>query len=608
MRKYGFGIAALCVAAWTLSGQGPQVPANHPPVAPVKNRTRAAELTEQLRPSEAAQPAARLPKKNLIDEFIFGKMEKDGIPNAPLASDEEFFRRIHIDLTGRTPHDDELRAFLESKDPAKRDQLIDKLASSKNYEARWSYFYGDLFKSAYNRIGNDGKNVFHKWIYDNIHLDRSYKAMVEEMLSANAISNWNTGPASYVARWVVIGANCDEEIHEDTADEEAIQSAKHFLGVDLSCVSCHDGKNHLEKINLWLAARKREELWKTAAFFGKTRVLRRTEVSTAQDEYSIDDEGPGYDPSSESVVRVPRRGKKSLLDAAFLLTGKAADQNAPLRPQYAKMLTEDPQFARAQVNLLWAEMFGVGIVDPPLDFDLARLDPTSPPPSPWALQPSHPELLEALAQYFRDNKYSIRSVLKLIAKSNAYQLSSQFPGEWKGSYAPYFARKFVRRMKAEEIHDSLVNATGIVTPVPIPGLDIRKNFAMELYDPEDAQRSRDPAVADMHFFLESFGQTNREYSERTNDGAITQAVLLMNSPFVLRQIKASPNSFLGELLKQPAADEDRIARLFQRFLVRQPTQREISLSKDVVKSGVGAKGWEDLQWLLVNKVEFVHNY
>src|SRR5262249_11021720 len=161
------------------------------------------------------------------------------------------------------------------------------------YEARWTYFFADLYKNAFNRIGTDGKNVFNKWIHDNIHMDRSYKTMVEEMLTANAVSNWYVGPASYVSRWGVIGFNCDDELHEDTADEEVINSTKQFLGVDLSCISCHDGARHLEKINLWLSQHKREELWKTAAFFGKTNVLRRTEISTAQDEYSIDDDGLG---------------------------------------------------------------------------------------------------------------------------------------------------------------------------------------------------------------------------------------------------------------------------------------------------------------------------
>ncbi|MGH9201942.1 MAG: DUF1553 domain-containing protein, partial [Vicinamibacterales bacterium] len=258
-------------------------------------------------------------------------------------------------------------------------------------------------------------------------------------------------------------------------------------------------------------------------------------------------------------------------------------------------------------GLVGSEMFGVGIVEPVFGFDMARLDPRNPPPAPWDVQPSHPELLEALAQYFRDNNHSIRSVVKLIAKSNAYRLSSQFPGEWKAGYAPYFARKFVRRLKAEEIYDSLVSATNVFTDVPIRGTDVKIRFAHEAYSPDEFIRGvNDPVLKEIHFFLESFGQTNRQSSERSNDGAITQAVQMMNSPLVHRQIRAADGSYLAGLLKQPLPDEDKITRLFERFLVRRPTPAELANARALVASG--SEGWEDLQWLLVNKVEFVHNF
>jgi hypothetical protein len=545
-------------------------------------------------------------RKNFIDDHILDKMKADGIPNAPLSSDEEFFRRVHIDLTGRIPGDSELRAFLESSDAEKRDKLVDKLVTTHAYKAKWTYFFGDLAMSAANRIGNEGKNIFYRWLYDNIHLDRPYNLMVRDMLTANAASNWYVGPASYVARWVVIGVTCEDAVHEDTSDELAINSAKHFLGIDLNCVSCHDGKNHLEKINSWLTQRKRDELFRMGAFFGKTRVLRRVEVATTQDEYSIDDSGPGYEGSARTVVRVPRRAPKGPVEPSFILTGERPDPAKNPREEYARMLTSHPQFARTAVNLMWAEMFGVGIVDPPLDFDLARIDPKTPPPQPWTLQPSHPELLEALAMYFTENNYSLRSVHKLIAKSSTYQLSSRFNGEWKASYARYFARKFVRRLKAEEIHDSLVQATGLYTEIPIRGTDVRAKYATETRSPEDF-KGKGRLLQDVNFFLESFGQTNREYGERTNEGDITQAILLMNSPFVLRQVKATQGSFLAGLLDKPGSTDEKITKLFQRFLVRRPLPEELASARELV-GGDSPQAWEDLQWLLVNKVEFVHNF
>lgn len=586
---------AICIVAGTAAEK--EFPKNHPATAKHgSERAKAAKLTEQVASAAPAGPMAPVPRRNFIDEQIFGKMERDKIPHAPLATDAEFFRRVHIDLTGRIGDDEALRKFIADPDAAgKRDKLIDSLVGSKAFLAKWAYWFGDLSMAAANRVGNEGKNLYYRWLYDNLQVNRPYNQMVTDMLTANAVSNWFVGPASYVARWVVIGVTCEDTVHEDTSDELAIHSAKHFLGIDLQCVSCHDGRNHLEKINLYLTERKREELWKMAAFFGKTRVLRRVEVATTQDEYSIDDNGPGYDASARTVVRIPRRGKGAV-EPAFMLTGEKPEPGKPLRSEYARLLTSHPQFARATVNLFWAEFMGAGLVDPVFQFDLNKLDS----------QPTHPALLEALAQDFRENGYDLRRLFKLVTKSSAYQLSSRFPGEWKGTYTDYYARKFVRRLKAEEVHDSIVAATGLATPVPIRGTDVQARYATETRSPEDF-KGKGPVLKDVNFFLEAFGQTNREYAERTNDGDITQAVLLMNSPFVLRQIKAEPGSYLARLLAENRGPDATVTQLFQRFLQRAPAAEEMAQAKDLVATR-GRAGYEDLQWLLMNKVEFVFNF
>lgn len=582
-----------------------QLPPKHPVVNAPGRREAASSLTQQVGGSMQG-PVGPIARKNFIDEFIFSKIQKDKIPHSPVSSDEEFFRRIHIDMTGRIPDDEDLRKFVASNDAAKRDKLIDALVAGAPFRAKWTYWFGDLAMAATNRIGGEGKNIFYRWIYDNLQVNRPYNEMVSDMLTANAVSNWYVGPSGYVARWVVVGVTCEDTVHEDTSDELAIMTGRHFLGLNLQCVSCHDGARHVEKINLWLAQRKRAELWQQAAFFGKTRVLRRVEVATTQDEYSIDDKGPGYNARARTVVRIPRFGKEGLTDPSFILTGAKPDASKPLRSEFARMITEHPQFARATVNLFWSEMFGVGIVDPVDDFDLLRQDPKNPPPAPWTLQPSHPELLDALAEDFRTHNYDLQRLLKLMAKSNAYQLSSRFPGEWKGTYAKYFARKFVRRLKAEEVYDSIVKATDVYNYVPIRGTDFRARFATEMRSPEDF-KGKGEMLKDINFFLESFGQNNREFKERTNDGDITQAVLLMNSPFVLRQVKALPGSFLSRVITSQAADEDAIRQLFERFLVRRPTREELAWAKDLLATD-RKRGFEDLQWLLINKVEFVFNY
>ncbi len=590
----------MAAAVMRLASAQPGLPKDHPPVRAPARREAASRLTAEVA-GQTTLAGARIPRKNFIDDYIFGKMEKDGIPHAPLAPDAEFFRRIHLDLTGRPPDPGALRQFLASADPDKRDKLVDQLIPSPAFLAKWTYWWGDLAMTNSNRIGTDGRNLFYKYIYDSLHFNRPYHELVEDLLTASALSNWYVGPASYLARWVVIGNTCADTVHEDTSDEIAIHAYRHFLGLNLQCFSCHDGKGHLEKINLWAAGRKRQEVWQQAAFFGKTRVLRRVEISTDRDEYRIDDRGEGYDAAARTVVRIPRNGK-GMVEPVFLLTGEKPDPTRPLRPQFARMLTSHPQFARAAVNLYWAELMGVGIVDPPWEFDLERLDPKRPPPAPWSVQPTHPELLEALARDFREHGYDWQRLMKLVVKSSAYQLSSRFPGEWKDAYAPYYARKFVRRLTAEEMYDAIVKSTEIYTSFPVRGTDMRARFAAEMRSPEDFRPYKD-----INFFLESFGQTNRDYSERTNEGAITQAILLMNGPFVRGQVKASPGSFLARLLDQNLPDDEVIAELYWRFLSRPPEAAEAGMARDLVRAN-RRQGFEDLQWVLINKLEFLFNY
>src|SRR5262249_4706243 len=133
----------------------------------------------------------------------------------------------------------------------------------------------------------------------------------------------------------------------------------------------------------------------------------------------------------------------------------------PRRTAYARLLTSNPQFARATVNYLWKEIFGLGIVEPADSFDLLRQDPATLAPGA-TLQPTHPNLVPRLGNYFVPNHYSPRAILRLMVQSNAYQLSSRYtPGPWNEAWTPYFARHYVQRLSAEELVDALAKATGV---------------------------------------------------------------------------------------------------------------------------------------------------
>jgi hypothetical protein len=437
-----------------------------------------------------------------------------------------------------------------------------------------------------------------------------YDEIVRDMLSAKASSNWYVGPASYLVRWVVLGANCTETAPEDSADDMTVQVFRNFMGVNLQCVSCHDGANHLEKMNAWLTARKREEFWAQAAFFGDTRIQRRVELANTQDEYLIDDRGKGYKGDAESFIRIKRTGEGQI-EPAFILSGEKPQPGKPRREELGRILTSHPQFARATVNNFWAELMGAGIVDPPTEFDLARLDPNSPPEGPWTIQPTHPELLEALTKDFMDNGYDLQRLVKTIVKSSTYQLSSNFPAGWKDSYGKYFARRFVRRMSAEQVHDAIVKASELTTKIQIPKTDTKVDYLVQTRGPYDVVGNRyvDRKLREeLEFFLESFGHTNREFNEPTREGSIIQAVLMMNSSFVKSKAEAVPGSYLAGLLAdRDLGDGELISNLFWRYLTRSPEEQEQQQAFALLSEQGRKKGAEDLQWLLMNKVEFIFN-
>ena len=609
MRRCKLPLGALLLAlpclGQTSSGD---LPPGHPPTDSADRRQQLAAQTES---HAQALPAAAGPVRrvNFIDDHILGKIERDGIPLAPLADDATFFRRVHLDMTGRIPTGAEARAFVADGDPDKRSKLVDRLVGSVDWRDRWTYWHLDLWRTSQNRVGWAGRNLFHDYVADALLLNQPYDEFVRELLTSEARSNWYVGPASYLVRWAVFADNCTEIMHEDTADEMTVMIFQHFMGVNLQCISCHDGANHLEQVNAWLTERKREEFWAQAAFFGNTRVMRRVELRNTQDEYLIDDKDAGrdgYSRAAPSTVRVARQGAGQV-PPAFILGGEQPRPGKPLRSELGRILTSHPQFARAVVNRFWAEFMGAGIVEPLDGFDFSRMDAEGLPDG-WDVQPTHPALLDALAQDFVASGYDLQHLHKRIAKSAAYQLSAIFPAEWKPDYARYFARKFMRRLTAEQVYDAMVKATDLHTPIQIPLTDKRVRYLVQTRGPADLRRSATlgPQLKqDLQFFTESFGQANREFNEPSRGGSIIQAALMMNSNLVKEKSEASSGSYLAGLLEAGASGEQLVDALYWQFLTRAPDEHELSASLDLLSERGPAAGGEDLQWILMNKLDFL---
>ena len=563
------------------------------------------EVTARL--PHVSRSAGPIPRNNYIDDFIFGKMEGDDIPHADLSSDEEFLRRVSLDLTGRLPEPERVREFVADSGPDKRAKLIDELTDAKvdpgaiphpthRFLDRWTYFFSDLFRNGLPELGAKGRNLFWDYINTSLLLNIPYNQLVTEMLTATARSNWESGPSNFLARNHADDSDGLAINHEDTIEDIAISSSRYFLGVNLECVSCHDGKGHLEKINLFLARTKRDQFWRHASFFGGIRIFRGFGIGQ---EFPVEEAPHRYDLKYRSVKRVGRYQADTT--PKFLLAGRTARAEEPLRHAYARMLTSHPQFARATVNLLWSELMAVGIVDPPMEFDLDRQDPKNPPPEPWTIQPTHPELLDALARDFVDHNYNLRYIIKLIAKSSAYQLSCQFHGEWKPAYASYFARHYVRRLSAEQLYDAMSETTGVFVDLPVQGTDQKVKYAMQTRGPSDLE-------GEVKTFLAGFGQSNRDQGEKSISGSMVQASVLLNSGLVKERVQADKGR-LKELLKaEPLKSNEAIVEeLFLAALGRFPTAGEQRIGVTQIEQYREA-GAEDLLWSLLNKTEFLFNH
>ncbi|MCZ6654495.1 MAG: DUF1553 domain-containing protein [Planctomycetota bacterium] len=590
----------------------------------------AEKLTSQaagMRPGETPQAQA-IARKNFIDEHIFGRIEKDGIPHAGRASDREFVRRAYLDVTGRIPTINELTAFLDDKHPGKRSELIDTLVDSEEFVQRWSYYFEDLFRAG-NRMGF-GKNLFHYWIEEWLRLDRPYSGVVADLLTQGGKSSHSSPGALYFARDFVKAKDDPDEpdAHDlinraDSIDEFTITYSKVFLGINLGCISCHDGAHHLERINLFLTGKTREQFFQQAAFYGKTRMLMNWENGfQANTEYTVDDVEPGYPTEAESIVRVPRTGGDNT--PRFILSGEAARPGRLPRDELARFVTGSLQFSRATVNRIWAQLMGFGIVEPVDDFDLARYYADQEIPEGWIVQPSNPHLLDDLAKDFQKSNYSFKHLVRTIMKSSAYQLSSKFEGEWKPAYAAYYPRKFVRILSATELHDAIAVATS--RPGSYKKGDEEVRMARQLIDPAYV-------TTEVAEFFRAFGQQSRDEMPSRSPTSALQAMLMMNSEFVLDRVKAEGNSRVDQLLERIAEDRVVVEQAYRAATGEEPSGQAVeavidrslvdriylsTLSRqalpaemDVALSVLGknrAEGLENLQWALLNKPEFLFNY
>jgi hypothetical protein len=530
---------------------------------------------------------------NYIDVEIFANLSRDGIAAAPTAGDEEFLRRVTVDLTGTIPSADDVEAFLADKSPDKRAKKVDALLKSPAFTDRWTLWFGDLVQNVQAATNTReyylGRNAYYSWIRDSIASNKPYDQMVREALAGEG-NSFSSGVANYVVRQLQRNGP-----PQDTYDNLAAHSAEKFLGIPMLCISCHNGLGHLELVNTYLREKKRYDFWRMAAFFART---------TSRGERYADPANPNANAIVFTVAnnpnlsyrlnttdgnktpRQPAQGQSDIVTPAFLLTGEEPRVGEPYRVAYGRMLTADRQFARNTVNLLWREMFGRGLVEPVNAFDLSKLD----------TQPTHPALLEALASDFIAKNYNLREMLRTIALSGTYQLSSKYNGPQPDE--SYFARRQPHRLQAEFLIDAVGTSTNVPFQFIVQGLGLLTK-ASQLPDPLEARR----APAGM--LMSELGRGNRDDIQRTNDGAISQALSMMNNTVITQRVKRANNSTVQKTLAATSDPNVIVDKLYLATLSRHPTASEKQIAVDYLKGGSLAQRAEDLQFVLLNSLEFL---
>jgi hypothetical protein len=497
-----------------------------------------------------------------IDEMIAARWKAKGVtPSAP-ADDSEFLRRVYLDLGGRIPRVHEVRAFLADKSPDKRRRVVEKVLESPYYVSHFTNVWRALMvPQGNNQFAQAFGPQLEFWLRRRIRDNTPYDRLVREVLTASV----NFNRAQRVGRGGMPEPTpiAFYQANELKAENLAAATSRLFLGVKLECAQCH---NHP------FAKWKREQFWEYAAFFST--------IQTPQGQANVYAGAP--EDSERHEIKIP--GTEKTVQARFL-DGSEPPWKADLgtRETLAAWVTsgENPYFARAAANRLWAHFFGVGIVEP-VDEE-SRDNP-----------PSHPELLNELARQFVLHNFDLKYLMRAITFSKTYQLSSAVAGA-EAPDARLFARMAIKGLTAEQLYDSIALATGYRD-----GGGANQNGFVGF-----------GAVGPRAEFVSRF--TNHSDKRTEFQTSILQALSLMNGQFVSDATSLERSETLAGVIDAPfLTTAGKVETLYLAALGRTPRSDERDrLVKYVERGGPSGdpnKALADVFWALLNSSEFILNH
>jgi Protein of unknown function (DUF1553)/Protein of unknown function (DUF1549) len=506
------------------------------------------------------------PLRNAVDELVFAKLRQMRTLPSPECSDATFARRIFLDLTGQIPTCAEAQAFTASPDPAKREKLIDTLLDSAAYADHWTTKWADLLRVEERLLDVKGVAAFHGWIREGVVSDRPLDEFARAVVSSLG-STYENAPANFY-----------RALREPTLRAEAV--AQVFLGTRLGCAKCH---NH--PFERWT----QDDYYRFSAVFDRIGyTILKNDRKDENDKMEFVGEQVLY-LSDQPELKDPRTSAPP----TPALLGEKADLPAETNhlDSFAQWMSrpEHPLFARVQVNRLWSHLMGSGLVDPVDDFRL-----TNPP--------SNPALLDALTDFFVKNGMKARPLLRLIAQSRTYQLSSTpIPGN--ADDALNYSHPVVRRLPAEPLLDAIHRALDL-TPEFSSYPDTKTAAAI----PGVKLGGRRSSATDSDRFLKQFGKSPRTTTcgcERSDESSLAQVFTLTSGPGVARLIGDKANRLTA--LSDPAMDAAEALRdLYWRTLSRAPSEAELNFLTPLTAAPENRRAaLEDITWSLINTKEFL---
>lgn len=499
----------------------------------------------------ASRPA--FPTDNPVDRLALKHWESLGIVPSQPATDAEFIRRVSVDLLGTLPTPDEARAYVADRDPKKREKLVDRLLERPEYASWFALKWADILR---NKRGNDPymSYGFHAWIRRQIAENVPYDQFVRGILAATG-SPRTAPPVMWYKQLRAPDALVDD-------------AAQVFLGMRLQCAKCHH--HPFEK---W----SQDDYYGFAAWFG--RIGRKPDMEAAR-------RGRGEEmifTAAGGTVNHPKTGQAMTPRGLGSESATTVDAAEDPREKLVDWLANpaNPFFAPAVVNRYWAHFFDRGLTEP-ID-DMRETNPAS-----------NPDLLAGLSKTFVDSGYDLRKLVRTIATSETYALSS-VPNEYNRADRQSFARHYPKRLSAEVLLDAVSQVTGV--PTAFGGFPAGTR-AIDL--PDDAVGSA---------FLDTFGKPKRDTScecERVGDSSLGQSLMLLNSADVQAKLTAETGR-AATFAKDARPDPEKLKELFWAAYSREPEADEIDTAMKFIASKPADKkkeAWEDIIWAVVNAKEF----